>query len=481
MDEKQFVIERVDHIAEDVVSLRDRIFAYAELPYHETRSAALLCRVLRQYGFEVTEGAADIPTCFYGVFTNRPDEGGMTVGFLGEFDALDGLSQQAGCAIKSPVTEDAPGHGCGHCCLGVGALAAAVALREYLIAADKPGTVIYYGCPAEEGAGAKQFMARAGLFDRCDFIYAWHPSDRNMVDSTHNNAIMGANFYFKGRASHAGATPYLGRSALDAVELMSVGCNYLREHMIPEARIHYAYIDAGGTAPNVVPDRATVRYEVRAPWVADVKELYERVVRVAEGAAMMTGTTVTPELAMAFTEYLPNLALSPIVSSAMEEIGAPVWDESDFALAKAFLESYDDDTKEVIRSELRKSFGEDWKSRWERPLDTEVKPFSPADISFSAGSSDVGDVGCAVPCVNLLVASACLGNIAHTWQMCGQVGSSLGAKGMLTAAKMLALSAIRTMAEPDAVAAAKAEVVARNGGHYVCPLPDTVKPPIDTY
>ena len=479
MDEKQFVTERVDYISKDMIALRDRIFTYAELPYRETRSAALLCRVLRQYGFEVTEGAAGIPTCFYGSFTNGT--GGMTVGFLGEFDALDGLSQKAGCTTRDPIREDAPGHGCGHCCLGVGSLAAAVALREYLIASDTPGTVIYYGCPAEEGAGAKQFMARAGLFDRCDFIYTWHPAGRNMVDTTHNNAIMGANFYFRGRTAHAGAAPHLGRSALDAVELMSVGCNYMREHMIPEARIHYAYIDAGGTAPNVVQDRATVRYEVRAPWVDQVKELYQRVVKVAQGAALMTETSVEVELAMAFTEYIPNLTLAPIVSRAMREIGAPEWDESDYELAKAYLEAYSEQTKEEMRERFAMDYGDAWEERWARPLDAEVKAFSPSDVHFEAGSTDVGDVGCVVPCVNINVATCCIGNVGHTWQTTGQVGSVLGAKGTLTAAKMLALSAIRTMAEPETVAKAKEEVRERNGGHYTCPLPDEVQPPIDTY
>ena len=480
MDEKQFVIEKVERIARDMISIRDRIFAYAELPYREYRSAELLEKVLRQYGFEVTEGAAGIPTCFIASYCNG--KGGMSVGFLGEFDALDGLSQKAGCTVQDPVKPNAPGHGCGHCCLGVGALAAAVVMREYLIASGRPGTVIYYGCPAEEGAGSKQFMARAGLFDRCDFIYTWHPSSRNMVDVMHSNAIMGANFYFKGRTAHAGATPYLGRSALDAVELMSVGCNYMREHMIPEARLHYAYIDAGGTAPNVVQDRATVRYEVRAPYVVQVKELYQRVVKIAQGAAMMTETSVTPELAMAFTEYIPNLTLSPLVSRVMQEIGAPEWDESDYELAKAYLESYPEETKEVIREEFMEEYGEeDWQQAWDRPLDSSVKSFSPVDIRLEAGSTDVGDVGYAVPCVNLLVATACLGNIAHTWQMTGQAGSVLGSKATLTAAKMLALAAIRTLDEPELVQKAREEVLERNGGKYTCPLPDEALPPIDTY
>lgn len=479
MDEKKFVSERVDYIASDMIFLRDRLFNLAELPYREFRSSDLLIKVLRQYGFQVTEKAAGIPTCFFGRFSSG--EGGMTVGLLGEFDALDGLSQKAGCTVFSPVRPNAPGHGCGHCCLGIGSLAAAIALKEYLVESGRPGTVIYYGCPAEEGAGSKQFMAREGLFDCCDFVYTWHPDSRNMVDVSHCNAIMGANFYFRGRSAHAGATPYLGRSALDAAELMSVGCNYLREHMIPEARVHYAYIDSGGTAPNVVQDRAVVRYEVRAPYVEQVKELYGRVQNVARGAAMMTETSVTAELAMAFTEYIPNLTLSPLVSAAMAEIGAPEWDEEDYAMAAAYLESFPEDSKEAIRERFRKDYGEDWEKVWARPLDASVKAFDAADITLQAGSTDVGDVGCAVPCVNLLVATACLGNVGHTWQMTGQAGSRLGAKGTLTAAKMLALAAIRTMDAPETVAKAREEVLERNGGKYCCPLPDEVRPPIDTY
>lgn len=479
MDDKQFVIETAEKVALEMTEVSDAIFNYAELPYKEYKSAELLCQELEKHGFTVVKGVAEIPTCFVGSFVNL--EGGMTMGFLGEYDALDILSQEAGCTVYKPVTPKAPGHGCGHCCLGTGSLMAAIIMKEYLIARKLPGKVIYYGCAAEEGAGSKQFMARAGLFDECDFIYTWHPASETVVDAMHSNAIMGANFYFKGLTAHAGATPYLGRSALDAAELMSVGCNYLREHMIPEARLHYAYIDAGGTAPNVVQDHATVRYEVRAPYVNQAKELYERVVKVAQGAAMMTETEVTVELAMAFTEYIPNLALSPIASGAMQEIGAPQWDESDYALAKEFLESYPEQTKTAIRRQFDEEYGEDAARRWERPLDDGVAEFSPSDIYLCAGSTDVGDVGYAAPCVNLNVACACLGNIGHTWQMTAQAGSVLGHKGMLTAGKMLALACIRTMQSPEAVEAAKKEVLRRNGGRYTCPLPESVKPPIDTY
>ena len=479
MQTKDTIRELVDGIAGRLESLRDSLYDFAELPYREFCSSDLLIRELERNGFEVVSGAAGIPTCFYGAFTHG--EGGMTAGFLGEYDALDGLSQEAGCTVHRPVRENAPGHGCGHCCLGVGSLGAAIVLKEYLVQTDLPGTVVYYGCPAEEGAGAKQFMARAGLFDRCDFIYTWHPSDKNEVDSAHMNAIMGANFYFTGRSSHAGAAPHLGRSALDAAELMSVGCNYLREHVIPEARIHYAYIDAGGTAPNVVQDRAVVRYEVRAPYVYQVKELYARVVNVARGAAMMTETQVRDELAMAFTEYLPNISLAPVASRAMRDIGGPVWTDGDQELGHEYLLSFPTETQEEIKRAMRTQYGAGWEESWTHPMDSTVRTFDVSDIRPLAGSTDVGDVGYTVPCVSILVATCARGTVGHTWQFAGQAGSVLGTKGMLAAAKMLALAAVYTFGEPERVRKAKEEVKERNGGAYTCPLPDSVLPPIETY
>ena len=404
------------------------------------------------------------------------------MGILGEYDALSSLSQKAAATTKEPLIEGAPGHGCGHCALGTGSLAAALAVKEYLIANKKDGTIIYFGCPAEEGAGSKQFMARAGMFDNVDFIYTWHPATQNAVDCSHNNAIMGANFEFKGVSAHAGGCPYLGRSALDAVELMNVGCNYLREHMIPEARIHYAYIDAGGTAPNVVQDHAVIRYEVRSPRVSQVKELFERVKNVARGASIMTDTEMNCELAMAFTEYIPNNALAAVADECLKEVGAPKWDEADYELAKTFLHTFPEITMESIRNQIIETYGEDrLEEIMERPLDSEIHPFSPDKVKLTAGSTDVGDVGYAAPTLNICVATACVGNVGHSWQMVAQSCSPIAHKGLLTAAKVMALSCIRTMDRPDVIEAAKKEVTKRNGGHYTCPLPDSVKPPLDTY
>ena len=404
------------------------------------------------------------------------------MGILGEYDALSSLSQKAATPTAEPIEQGGNGHGCGHCSLGAGALGAVLAIKAYLEEQDEDGTVIYFGCPAEEGAGSKQFMARAGLFDGVDFIYTWHPSTHNAVEWVQSNAIIGANFHFKGRTSHAGASPHMGRSALDAVELMSVGCNYLREHVLPEVRIHYAYIDAGGTSPNVVQDRATVRYEIRAPFSYQLRELLDRVADVAKGAALMTGTQSSYELAMAFTEYVPNRALAEVADECLQEVGAPEWDESDYALARQFLQSYDEETTKAIHRKIADEYGaERLEEILEKPLDSEVHPFDGSHLALECGSTDVGDVGFAAPTMNLNVACACVGNVGHTWQMTAQACSPISHKGILTAAQVLALAAIRTKHRPEVMEAAKQEVLARNGGKYSCPLPDSVQPPLDTY
>lgn len=476
----EFLERVIEEKSAMILDASDKIWEYAELAFHETKSADLLCAILEKEGFTLTRGDAGIPTCFTGTFSYG--SGKPVMGLLGEYDALSALSQKAGKAAKDPELEGAPGHGCGHNALGTGSLAAALAVKEYLIENKKDGTVIYFGCPAEEGAGSKQFMARAGMFDNVDFVYTWHPATKNAIECNHSNAIMGANFEFRGVSAHAGGCPYLGRSALDAVELMNVGCNYLREHMIPEARIHYAYIDAGGTAPNVVQDHAIIRYEVRSPWVSQVKELFKRVQNVARGASIMTDTTVKCDLSMAFTEYLPNNALAAIADECLREVGAPKWDESDYALAKQFLNTYNDVTMETIKNQIIEIYGEDrLEEILERPLDSEVHPFNPDKIKLTAGSTDVGDVGYAAPTLNINVATACVGNVGHSWQMTAQSCSPIAHKGLLTAAKVMALSCVRTMDRPDVIEAAKKEVTKRNGGKYTCPLPDEVLPPLETY
>ena len=476
----QTVKDLVASQADAAVALAKEIWNYAELSYEEVRSAAALMEALKKEGFAIEEGIAGIPTAFTATF--QSGSGKPVVGFLAEYDALAGLSQKAGCPVQEAVEPGGAGHGCGHNLLGAGCYAAAVALKDYLVKESKDGTVIFFGCPAEEGAGAKQFIARAGYFDNVDFAYTWHPETINEVGSKGSVAIMGANFTFNGVAAHAGAEPHLGRSALDAVELMNVGCNYLREHMIDAARIHYAYSDAGGSAPNVVQSCAVIKYEVRAPKVSQVQELFTRVVDVAKGAALMTGTKMQYEITMAFSDYTANRTLGAVVDQCFRELGAPDWTEEDYALAAGFLRTYPRSTMAGIREKLGAYFApEELDKALEKPLDSMVHPFNPKETGYNSGSTDVGDVGYATPTVMFHVATACLGNVGHSWQNTAFACSGIGMKGMLRAAEVMTLSAIRTMAQPELIQKAKEELIRKNGGKYRCPLPDYVTPPIGRY
>ena len=399
------------------------------------------------------------------------------MGILGEYDALAALSQKAGQTTKEPITAGAPGHGCGHNILGTGSLAAVLAVKEYLIANKKDGTIIYFGCPAEEGAGSKQFMARAGMFDNVDFVYTWHPSTKNAVESVHNNAIMGANFTFTGVASHAGGSPHLGRSALDACELMNVGCNYLREHTIPEARIHYAYRDVGGIAPNVVQGRSCVHYFVRAPKSWQVQEIYKRVIDVAEGAAKMTGTEMTYELYAGLSDYIPNKVLTTVMHEYMNEVGAPEYDEDDFAMARKFLlETSTESELEAKKANFRKMFGADkLEEVLEHPIHTSILPLDWHGAPM-AGSTDVGDASYVMPTAQLTMATSTLGTASHTWQFTAHGNTPMAHKGMLTAGKVLAMTGIRLFEDQELLAKAREEWMAETGGVYECPIPKEVKP-----
>lgn len=473
---KKLVAEKSDA----AVTLAKQIWDFAELSYNETRSCGAMTEALRKEGFTVETGIADIPTAFKASYSRG--SGKPVMGFLAEYDALDGLSQKAACTEQCPIVPGAAGHGCGHNLLGSGSWLAAVAVKDYLDANQKDGTVVLFGCPAEEGAGSKQFIARAGYFDDVDFVYTWHPAYVNAVQSRGSVAIMGANFIFDGIASHAGGAPHLGRSALDACELMNVGVNYLREHMIDAARIHYAYSDAGGTAPNVVPAHAVIKYEVRAPKVKQMKELFTRVTDIAKGAALMTGTKMRYEIAMAFSDYVPNKTLAVVMDECLKECGAPNWTEADYELASGMLRSYPKATQLTINEDIAAIFGDDDVEKiMRRPLDTTVHPFDPKDDRYESGSTDVGDVGYATPTVQLNVATACLGNVGHTWQNTAFSCSDIGFKGMIKAAEVMALSTVRTMDRPDLIKKAREELLKKNGGAYRCPLPDYIQPPIESY
>src|SRR5215471_15253873 len=305
--------------------MSDRVWATPELCFGEFKSVAEHKQLLEAEGFRVTTNCGGLPTAVMG----EAGEGGPVIAILGEFDALPGLSQEAGVAERREVENGGNGHGCGHNLLGAGALLAATAVKDYLAERRLPGRIRYYGCPAEEGGAAKGFMVRDGAFDDVAIAISWHPAAFSGVNEPRSLANTRIDFSFKGRASHAAAAPHLGRSALDAVELMNVGVNYMREHMPSDARVHYALLDGGGVAPNVVQAIAKVRYAVRARDLPGLRPLIERVKKIASGAALMTETQVDVNVVSAVSNLLGNTPLEEAMQRQMERLGPPPFDAAD--------------------------------------------------------------------------------------------------------------------------------------------------------
>src|ERR1051326_8444804 len=315
----------VDAKKELFEQLSDQVWDTPELCYTEFRSCAEHTALLERQGFRVTKNVAGIPTAVMG----EVGEGGPVVAILGEYDALPGLGQEAGVAEVKPLPGDGHGHGCGHNLLGAASMLAATAVKDYLAARGIKGRVRYYGCPAEEGGAAKGFMARAGVFSDVDVAISWHPAAFSGVNEAISLANTRIDFSFHGRAAHAAAAPHLGRSALDAVELMNVGVNYMREHMPSDARVHYAVLDTGGIAPNVVQAHARVRYSIRARDLPGMSELVERVHKIAQGAALMTETKVEMKIISAVSNILHNDPLEQALHHIMEDLGPPHFDDAD--------------------------------------------------------------------------------------------------------------------------------------------------------
>lgn len=474
MEKKEFVIQVIEEKKDLIVKVSDEIFDYAELGFHEFKTAALYEKVLKEEGFQVEMGLGGMPTAFKAVY----GEGKPVIGLLAEYDALPELSQVGGSTMRVPTEDENPdGHGCGHNLLGAGAFAAALAMKKYLEENPGKGTVILFGCPSEEKGNGKTIMARDGIFEGVDAALTWHPSDMNEVCTVSSLANVSVFFRFKGVTSHAAASPEQGRSALDAAELMSVGVNYLREHIIPEARIHYAYRDVGGIAPNVVQGHSCVHYFVRAPKSWQVQEIYKRVIDVAEGAAKMTGTEMTYELYAGLSDYVPNHVLSELMHDCMEEIGAADYSSEDFELARKFLlETSTAEELEAKKSSFRKMFGAGRLDEiLERPLHREIAPIAWTG-GIMPGSTDVGDASYVMPTAQLNMATATLGTASHTWQMTAHGNTEIAHKGMLAAGKIMALTGIRLLEEPETLKKAHEEWMAETGGVYECPIPKEIPP-----
>ncbi|WP_426957924.1 M20 family metallopeptidase [Muricoccus radiodurans] len=450
--------------------LSDRIWGMPELRFAEHRSVEAQIAQLEAEGFTVTRDVAGIPTAFVA----ESGDGGPVIGFLGEFDALAGLSQEAGVAEPRAEVPGGSGHGCGHNLLGAGAMLAAVTARDALRTQGLPGTVRYYGCPGEEGGSGKTFMAREGVFDGLDAAVTWHPGPLNGVMSVKSLANFQVYFRFRGKASHAAGSPHLGRSALDAVELMNVGVNYLREHVPQDSRVHYAITDSGGVSPNVVQARAEVLYLIRAPRVEQAKALFDRVVECARGAAIMTGTTMTMEVDKACSETLPNTTLEMALHGNLLNIGAPAYDAADRDFAAAIKGTL---SEEDVSSSLA-SFGAE-AALGGAALHDGVLPFDGTSI-IQHGSTDVGDVSQIVPTVQAWGGCWAVGTPFHTWQAVAQGKSGQAHKGMVQAAKAMAATALDAFRDPELLARAKAELTERRGGRaYECPIPaEVVAPPL---
>jgi aminobenzoyl-glutamate utilization protein B len=460
--------EAVERKSPAFSAMADRIWEHAELRFAEHRSVEEQIALLEQQGFRITRNLGGIPTAFLA----ESGAGGPVIGFLGEFDALAGLSQEAGVAAPRPVTPGATGHGCGHNLLGAGAMLAAVAARDELAAAGLPGTVRYYGCPGEEGGSGKTFLARAGAFDDIDAAVSWHPGVVSSVMSSRSMANFQVYFRFKGRASHAAGSPWLGRSALDAVEIMNVGVNYLREHMPLDCRVHYAITNSGGNSPNVVQADAEVLYLIRGPKVRDAQALFDRVRACAEGAAIMTGTTMALEIDKACSDTIPNTALEMRMFENLSRLGAPAFDAADLAFAEEIRATL---SEEDIADSLRAVAAPE--AVGAEPLHAGVLAFDGTSLAGN-GSTDVGDVSQIVPTVQCWGATWAVGTPFHTWQAVAQGKSAHAHKGMVQAAKAMAATALDAFRDPELLARAKAELAKRTGGRaYACPIPAEVLPP----
>jgi len=418
---------------------------------------------------------ADIPTALIASYGT----GSPVIAILGEYDALPGLSQEKALAEKKPIKKGASGHGCGHNSLGVGALAACFGVKKFLEENPVSGTVKFFGCPAEEAGDGKLFMIRAGLFDQVDAAVTWHSGTINSVVSTPTMAVMTAYFRFTGKSAHAAFDPYSGRSALDAVELMNVGANYLREHIIPDSRIHYAITNPGGTAPNVVQAEAEAYYLVRAPTLSLAQGIYDRVCDVARGAALMTGTRLDISYQGGVSNYLPNAVLNQVLYKNMEEIGPPKFDQADIAFAKEITKSLTpDDLKTELDQLIRRGMSRNEAGRQMagKVLADFIVPYKPLD-AVHPGSSDMGDVSLVVPTTCFNGATLALGTPGHSWQTVSQSASSIAHKGVIAAGQYMAATAIDLFNDPETVEKAKVQHQEDMAGEtYVCPLPDEAQP-----
>ena len=468
-EEKFF--EAVTAREEALAALSKEIWGYAELGLKEVQSSKAIAAYLEKEGFKVQLGVGSIPTAICAEYGS----GHPVIAYLGEYDALPQLDQKVAAhkEWQHPERPESPGHGCGHNNLGVGAVGAAIFLKEAIASGAVKGTVRFYGCPAEETLVGKVFMVRDGAFKDVDCAMTWHSHAYNGAWGACYTCMNSVKFHFHGKAAHAAGHPFDGRSALDAVELMNVAANYMREHVKPDVRLHYSTIFNG--APNVVPDKCSVWYYIRAPKRKDVDEVYAWLCDCAKGAALMTQTSFDIEFLTGCSEVLPNDVLEQVMLAAYKDVGAPKFTPEDYAFAEKIAETY----PEVLardRKVMKEEYGVNGDDKFlcDVVFDKVIE-----NRLVAPGSTDVGDVSHVVPTYQIYVAGQGIGCPGHSWQMTAYSGSHVGIASMLCAAKVLGLSGLRLLEQPELVEAAWDNFRQNQPEAYVSPLPEDLKPDLE--
>ncbi len=435
---KKDVQKSIEKRAKDYENIAKSIWGWAEMGYLEEKSSALLQKTLSDAGFSIKAGVADIPTAFVAEYGS----GLPIIGILAEYDALPGISQEVATERK-PILDQEAGHACGHHLFGTASTAAAIAIKDHLKKTGQKGTIRLYGTPAEEGGSGKVYMVRAGLFDDVDVVLHWHAGDRNAASPSTSMANRSAKFRFHGYSAHAAGAPEKGRSSLDAVEAMNHMVNLLREHIPDGSRIHYV-ITRGGYAPNVVPDYAEVFYYVRDFNVDILEDIWGRVIKTAEGAALGTGTRLEYEIIHGNRPVLANNVVQKMMYDNLVEIGGVKYNRKEKAFAEKIYKTLRSPSLDLSSAKEVQSY----------------------EFTKGKGSTDVGDVSWMVPTAGLRVATWIPGTSAHTWQAVSAGGMSIGMKGMMNAAKTIAGTAVDIYSNPEVVKSAKKELLERRGPNF---------------
>ena len=465
---KQTAWKWIDDNHDKLTSISDEIWGYAEYGLCEDKSSKLIADTLRDHGFKVQQGVAKMPTAILA----EKGEGRPIIAVMGEYDALPNLSNKK-APVKEALVEGGMGHGCGHNVHGTTALAAAIAAGKAMEEHGIKGTLRFYGTPAEENFSGKRIMVNHGLFDDVDAALSHHPGSLNVATLASSNVISGAYFHFHGRSSHAAGNPEAGRSALDAVELMNVGVNFLREHIIPDARIHYV-IESGGGQPNVVPDYARSHYYIRAPDQELLDPVKRRVMKIAEGAALMTETRLEAEMSPGGYHKIPNKVLSTIVTANMRLVGPPEYSPKDYEFAAKIAESFPNEDRV---NGMRKYKVPDWEKYTDTDLVTTIFD-AWNDGTTSPGSTDVADVSWITPTMEFNTCCNVNGAPGHSWQFTACSGTGIGHKSLIFAAKTMAGSVLDLLKDPELAKQAREEQQKRLRGKTYDQDP-TVEPPLD--